>query len=145
MREARIRPTGLAGTARHDCARPHRHHGDQLIEACGSLPGLRAGGVDGRHQGRQPHHAPLGVAEGLAVNAQASEFCTLSLVDPTGAGEVVRWPDRLLSVVSGADLTQRAWNLARWQCETWSPITTQGVEGRWANVRLALGCKPMGS
>jgi hypothetical protein len=84
-----------------------------------------------------PNVSPvIGVTEGLAVNALASEFCTLSLVDPTGAGEVVRWPDRLLSVVSGADLTQRAWNLARWQCETWSPITTQGVEGRWANVRL---------
>ena len=80
--------------------------------------------------------ALVGANQGLAINAQTTEWATLSLVDPAGAGEVVRWPDRLLSVVSGADLTQRAWNLARWQCETWAPITTQGVEGRWANVRL---------
>lgn len=80
--------------------------------------------------------ALVGANQGLAVNAQTTEWATLSMVDPTGAGEVVRWPDRLLSVVSGADLTQRAWNLARWQCETWAPITTQGVEGRWCNVRL---------
>lgn len=80
--------------------------------------------------------ALVGVNQGACLNALATEPLTLSLVDPTGAGEVVRWPDRLLSVVSGADLTQRAWNLARWQCETWAPITTQGVEGRWANVRL---------
>ena len=84
-----------------------------------------------------PNALPLvGINQGLAANPHVSEFCTLSLVDPTGAGEVVRWPDRLLSVVSGADLTQRSWNLARWPCETWAPITTQGVEGRWANVRL---------
>ena len=80
--------------------------------------------------------ALVGVNQGLAANTHVTEPATLSLVDPTGVGEIVRWPDRLLSVVSGADLTQRAWNLARWQCETWSPITTQGVEGRWANVRL---------
>jgi hypothetical protein len=51
MREARIRPAGLAGTARHDCAWPHRHDGNQLIEVCDSLLGLRAGGIDGQHQG----------------------------------------------------------------------------------------------
>lgn len=84
-----------------------------------------------------PNAVPLvGTNVGDAGNVSTSEYSTLSLVDPTGAGEIVRWPDRLLSVVSGADLTQRAWNLARWQCETWSPVTTQGVEGRWANVRL---------
>ena len=80
--------------------------------------------------------ALVGANQGLAVNAQTTEWATLSLVNPLGTGEVVRWPDRLLSVVSGADLAQRAWNLSRWQCETWAPITTQGVDGRWANVRL---------
>jgi hypothetical protein len=39
---------------------------------------------------------------GDASNTLTSEYSTLSLVDPTGAGEIVRWPDRLLSVVSGA-------------------------------------------
>jgi len=89
------------------------------------------------HLDVSPNAVPLvGANVGDAGNVSTSEWSTLSLVDPTGPGEVVRWPDRLLSVVSGADLTQRAWNLARWQCETWSPITTQGVSGRWANVRL---------
>ncbi len=65
------------------------------------------------------------------------EACTLSLVDPAGSAELVRWPDRALQVISGALPAAVAWNATWNACDRWRVITNQGQLGRWASVELS--------
>ena len=65
------------------------------------------------------------------------EACTLSLVDPAGAPEIVRWPDRALAVISGALPAAVAWNTTWNACDRWRVVTNQGQLGRWASVELS--------
>lgn len=75
--------------------------------------------------------------EGDLTTPYLNEECTLSLVDPAGAPEIVRWPDRALAVISGALPAAVAWNTTWNACDRWRVNTNQGQLGRWASVELS--------
>lgn len=56
-------------------------------------------------------------------NVEACELCRVELVRPEeGYEAVIQWPDALFAAIA----------------DKWSPGTTQGVGGRWANVGLTV-------
>jgi|694.fasta_scaffold02365_11 hypothetical protein len=96
------------------------------------------GGGGGRLTTDPSPAAPAGGAPfGLVVSPYVEEPCTLELVDPTGTGELVRWPERALQVIAGTYASAVTWNDTRHDCDRWRIATTQGRLGRWARVELA--------
>lgn len=81
--------------------------------------------------------APVGLTEGLVTSPRVEEPCVLDLVDPTGTGELVRWPERAIQVIAGTYAAAVAWNDTEHNCDRWRVSTTQGRLGRWARVELA--------
>jgi hypothetical protein len=81
--------------------------------------------------------APFGTTFGFLTSPYLEEPCTLDLVDPTGTGELVRWPERALQVIAGTYAAAVTWNDARHDCDRWRIATTQGRLGRWARVELS--------
>lgn len=80
--------------------------------------------------------APLG--QFSLRNPELSEDARLSLIDDSGP-QVVRWPERLLVAIAGADAGLAAYNLATHRLDRWTVDTTQGDAGRWASVSLTQG------
>lgn len=79
---------------------------------------------------------PVG-SDGDLTSPRIEEACTLSLVDPAGSPEIVRWPDRALEVIGGTLPAAATWNATWHACDRWRVATTQGQLGRWASVELS--------
>ena len=81
--------------------------------------------------------APVDLSFGYVTSPRAEEPCVLDLVDPTGTGELVRWPERAIQVIAGTYAAAVTWNDTEHNCDRWRVATTQGRLGRWARVELA--------
>ena len=81
--------------------------------------------------------APVGTTQGIMTSPRVEEPCVLDLVDPTGTGELVRWPERAIQVIAGTYAPAVTWNDAEHNCDMWRVSSTQGRLGRWARVELA--------
>lgn len=81
--------------------------------------------------------APVGLTDGLMESPYVEEPCVLDLVDPTGTGELVRWPERAIQIIAGTYAAGVTWNDTEHNCDRWRVASTQGRLGRWARVELA--------